>query len=145
MKKSTIEIVVGLFMVAGIMAMVYISVNLGHVDFFRQDDYQLTATFATVTGLKKDTNVEVAGVPVGKVSDIKLQDNQALVTLNIKNGIEVQDDTIASIRTQGLLGAQFIELLPGASDVILQDGDEIFDTEPPFDLMLIIKNLAVEE
>lgn len=145
MKKSTLEIIVGLFMIVGIMAMVYISVNLGHVDFIGQDDYQLTATFATVTGLKQDTNVEIAGVPVGKVASIKLKDNQALVTLNIRKGVQVQEDAIASIRTQGLLGAQFIELLPGASDVILEDGDEIFDTEPPFDLMLVIKNLAVEE
>ncbi|MCA9402813.1 MAG: outer membrane lipid asymmetry maintenance protein MlaD [Candidatus Omnitrophica bacterium] len=145
MKKSIIEIIVGLFMVAGILAMVYISVNLGHVDFFSQDEYQLTATFSTVTGLKKDTNVEIAGVPVGKVADIKLKDSQAVVTLNINKGVKVQDDAIASIRTQGLLGAQFIELLPGASDVILEGGDEIFDTEPPFDLMLVIKNLAVDE
>lgn len=145
MKKYTIEIVVGLFMGIGILAMVYVSINLGHVDFFSNDNYKLTATFATVTGLKKDTSVEIAGVPVGKVADIKLKENQALVTLSINKGVSVQDDTIASIRTQGLLGAQYIELLPGASDVALKNGDEIFDTEPPFDLMLVIKNLAVND
>lgn len=145
MKKYTIELIVGLFMGIGVLAMIYVSINLGHVDFFSNDNYRLTATFSTVTGLKKDTNVEIAGVPVGKVADIKLKENQALVTLSINKGVAVQDDTIASIRTQGLLGAQYIELLPGASDVILQHGDEIFDTEPPFDLMLVIKNLAVDE
>lgn len=145
MKKNTIEVIVGLFIMAGILAMGYISIKLGQVDFGNQNYYPLKATFTTVAGLKKDTNIEIAGVPVGKIKDIELKDYQAIVTLNIKNGISVQEDAIASIRTKGLLGERYVEILPGGSDVILKAGDEIFDTEPPFDLMLAIKSLAVGE
>ncbi|MGE0268704.1 MAG: MlaD family protein [Candidatus Omnitrophota bacterium] len=143
MKKSTIEVIVGLFIITGLMAMGYISIKLGKVDFFNRNYYSLNATFSTVAGLKKDTNIEIAGVPIGKIKDIQLKDYQAIVTLDIKNGIVIQDDAIASVRTKGLLGEKYIEILPGGSNVILKAGDEIFDTEPPFDLMLVIKNLAV--
>lgn len=145
MKKNVLELIVGVFIIVGLLCMGYISIKLGKVNLFGTDHYTISANFATVAGLKKDTNVEIAGVNVGTVKDIRLKDYQAVVELDIQNGIEVQDDAIASIRTKGLLGEKFIEILPGASDIILAEGDEIFDTEPPFDLMLVIKNLAVDE
>ncbi len=145
MKKNSIELIVGLFIIIGVICMGYISIKLGKVNLFSNDHYTITADFTSVSGLKKDTNVEIAGVTVGTIKDIRLKDYQAVVEMDIRKGIEIQDDAIASIRTKGLLGEQYIEILPGASDVVLADGDELFDTEPPFDLMLVIKNLAVDE
>lgn len=145
MKKSTIEIIVGLFICVGLLTMGYISVQLGNVSFFNKEYYPLQASFTSVTGLRKDTNVEISGVQVGKVKSIHLENYQAIVSILIKNGVEIQDDAIASIRTKGILGDQYIEILPGASDEILNPGDLIMDTEPPFDLLSILKNFVVDQ
>jgi len=145
MKKSTIEIIVGLFICVGLLCMGYISVKLGNVTFFNKDYYPLQASFTSVAGLRKDTHVEISGVQVGKVESIYLEDYQAIVNLLIKNGIEIQDDAIASIKTKGILGDQYIEILPGSSDEILNPGELIMDTEPPFDLLSILKNFVVDK
>ena len=145
MKKKSVEIIVGLFIILGLVCMSYISVELGQVDLFKSDDYNLTATFTTATGLKKNTNVEISGVKIGTVQSIELKDYQALVTLNIDEQYKIQDDAIASIRTKGLLGEQYVEVLPGGSGVILKEGEEIFDTEPPFELLTLIRNLVAGE
>lgn len=144
MKKSHVEIIVGLFICAGIACMTYTSINLGNISFLNTDFYPLQASFTSVSGLKKDTNVEISGVQIGKVDSIYLEDYQAIVNLLIKNGIEIQDDAIASIKTKGILGDQYIEILPGASDIILESGEMILDTEPPFDLLSILKNFVVD-
>ena len=145
MKKSHVEIIVGVFICVGLMLMAYTSVKLGQVDFFNNNYYEVKATFTSVTGLKPDTVVEISGVKVGRVTDIKLENYQGVVTMEIENGTEIQDDAIASIRTRGILGENYIEVLPGASDEILGSGDIIFDTEPPFDLLTVIKSLVVSE
>lgn len=144
MKKGAIEIIVGVFILAGIACMAYTSVQLGKVDFFSNNYYPLTASFTSISGLKVDTYVQIAGVPVGKVKAIKLMDNyQAVITLDIQNGVKIQEDAIASVKTNGLLGEKYIEIIPGGSEVILKPGEAIFDTEPPFDLTTAIKNFAV--
>ena len=143
MKKAGIEIAVGTFIFVGLLCMAYISVNLGQVDFFENKYYPLSATFTSVTGLKTDTNIEIAGVKIGKVDKIELEDYQATVHMLIENGIEIQDDAIASIRTKGILGENYVEILPGGSDIILEANEAIFDTEPSFDLLSIVRNLVV--
>ncbi len=145
MKKLDLEIIVGLFISIGLVCMAYTSIKLGQVDFFNNDYYSIQASFTSVTGLKTDTAVEIAGVNVGKVKSIVLEDYQALVTILIKNGIEIQDDAIASIQTKGILGEQYIAILPGASDINLQPGEIMLDTEPPFNLLSVIKNLVIGE
>lgn len=143
MKKAGIEIAVGTFILIGILGMTYISVNLGQVNFFEQNNYTLTATFTSATGLKPNTNVEIAGVKIGTVKNIELEDYQAKVTLAINSDVEIQDDAIASIRTKGILGENFVEILPGGSDIVLAPNETIFDTEPSFDLLSVVKNLMV--
>lgn len=145
MKKNNIEITVGIFIFVGLVCMAYTSIKLGQIEFFNADYYPIKAHFTTVAGLKTDTDIEIAGVKVGKVKDIHLQDYQAIVTMLIKKDIKIQNDTIASIRTKGILGEKYIEILPGGSDVILKPGDVILDTEPPFDLLSVIKDLVVKE
>lgn len=144
MKKSSIEIIVGLFICVGLLCMGYISIKLGNVTLFNNDYYPLQASFTSVAGLKKDTHIEISGVQIGKVESIHLENYQAIVNILIKNGIEIQDDAIASIRTKGILGDQYIDILPGASDEILSPGDLIMDTEPPFDLLSILKNFVID-
>jgi len=145
MKRFDTEIIVGLFVFIGLLCMGYTSIKLGQVDFFDTSYYPIQADFTSATGLKKDTNIEISGVKVGKVKEIRLENYEAAVTMLIKKDIEIQDDAIASIRTKGILGEQYIEILPGASDVILKPGDNLFDTEPPFDLLSVIKKLVIDD
>jgi len=144
MKKRNTEIIVGLFICMGILCMAYTSIKLGKVELFDNDYYQIKASFTSATGLKEDTNVEISGVRVGKVTGIALENYQAIVTMLIKNGIEIQDDAIASIKTNGILGEKYIDILPGGSTDLIEAGGLILDTEPPFDLLSVIKNLVID-
>lgn len=145
MKKDNLEIIVGIFVLSGLLCMGYISIKLGQIDFFKKDYYPLKATFSSVAGLKPDNDVEIAGVKIGKVKDIKLDNYQALVTMLIDKKVKISEDAIAAIRSKGILGERYIEILPGASNNILKAGDLIFDTEPSFDLLTAIKKIALEK
>ena len=107
------EISVGLFMVLGMGCLVYLSVNLGGVAWFGPDTYTIEASFRSVEGLEPGASVEIAGVPVGKVKQIRLEENEARVLMEIKNSTKISDDTIASVRTKGIIGDKFIKLAPG--------------------------------
>ena len=139
MKKFDVEIAVGIFVFFGLLCMAYISVKLGKINLIGNDYYPVKAVFSTVKGLKKDTVVEIAGVEVGKVDNISLNaDYEAVVTLLIRDDIKLQEDAIASIRTKGLLGEKYVEIAPGGSDVLIQPGATLHDTEPPIDLEKLI-------
>ncbi|MDR4499542.1 MAG: outer membrane lipid asymmetry maintenance protein MlaD [Candidatus Scalindua sp.] len=144
MKKFGIEITVGIFIIAGLLCLGYISVNLGKINLFGTGNaaYEVKGVFSSVTGLKKDTDVAIAGVSIGKVTDITLDNYQAVVTMKIRNDIELQDDCIASINTMGLLGDTYVEISPGGSAAIIQPGGMIRETEPPIDLKKLIGNIA---
>ncbi|HHT9124340.1 MAG TPA: outer membrane lipid asymmetry maintenance protein MlaD [Candidatus Brocadiia bacterium] len=143
MKKFDVEIAVGIFVFLGILCMAYISVKLGKFNLIGNNYYPVKAVFSSVKGLKKDTVVEIAGVEVGKVDDIGLNDDyEAVVTLLIRDDIELQEDAIASIRTKGLLGEKYVEISPGGADVLIQPGATLHDTEPPIDLEKLIGNFV---
>ncbi|MBC8438433.1 MAG: outer membrane lipid asymmetry maintenance protein MlaD [Deltaproteobacteria bacterium] len=128
------EISVGIFMMVGIACLVYLSVNLGNVDLFGSDSFMIDAKFGSIEGLEVAASVEIAGVPVGKVKRITLEENQALVQMEIKKGTKITDDTIASIRTKGIIGDKFVKLSPGGSDDLLGDKDVLMDTESAISL-----------
>ena len=128
------EISVGIFMMVGIACLVYLSVNLGNVDLFGSDSFMIDAKFGSIEGLEVAASVEIAGVPVGKVKRITLEENEALVQMEIKKGTKITDDTIASIRTKGIIGDKFIKLSPGGSDDFLGDKDVLMDTESAISL-----------
>lgn len=140
MRKIDTEVTVGIFVVIGLFCLGYISVNLGKVNLFGDKYYTVNTVFSSVKGLKKDTAVEIAGVNIGKVSDIRLENYEAVISLNIKQEIELQDDAIASIRTKGLLGEKYVEIMPGGSDIIIEPGGTLYETEPPIDLEKLIGN-----
>ena len=107
------ELGVGLFMVVGIVALAYLSVNLGRVDIMGQRGYVVYADFPSVGGLKSGAAVEIAGVSVGRVQSIGLKDYQARVTLRIDSDVKLQTDAIVSIKTKGLIGEKFVLISPG--------------------------------
>ncbi len=139
------EISVGLFMIMGMACMVYLSVNLGAVQLFGSDAYTISAAFGSIEGLEPGASVEIAGVPVGKVTKITLEEDNALVIMEIKNGTQISDDTIASIRTKGMIGDKFVKLSPGGSEDFLEDKDSLMDTESAISLEELISKYIFEK
>jgi phospholipid/cholesterol/gamma-HCH transport system substrate-binding protein len=132
--RITVETAVGLFVLAGILCLGWLSVKLGKLEIVGGDTVPVVAEFTSVAGLKEGGSVEIAGVEVGKVASISVRDYKASVLLDIRKGIPLQEDTIASIRTRGLIGDKYVSLAPGASDRLIPPGGRIRETEPAVDL-----------
>ena len=144
MKQSSVELGVGVFVLLGIICVAYLTFRLGEIEVLGDKYYFLDARFTSVTGLKAGAQVEIAGVQVGQVDAIHLdaKENVAMVRLKIKEGVNISEDTIASVQTAGLLGDRFIELSPGGSDVFLKSGDKIIETEPALNIESLIRKYA---
>ena len=133
MERTRVNIVVGLFMVLGIVALAYLSVQLGRVSFLGGRGYVVTVDFPSVGGLKAGSTVEIAGVEIGRVDSIGLDNYQARVKLRVNKGVKLQEDSIASIKTKGLIGEKYVRISPGGSDKIIQPGGKIREVEAPVD------------
>ncbi|MCB2187281.1 MAG: outer membrane lipid asymmetry maintenance protein MlaD [Deltaproteobacteria bacterium] len=140
MQRNTVEMGVGVFMLLGILAVGYLAIQLGKVELWGGAHFNVKARFQTVSGLRTGARVEIAGVSVGKVSSIILDRKNmvALVDMEIEDGLELPDDTIASVRTAGLIGDRYIKLSPGGSDTNLKPGGMIVDTEPAINMEELI-------
>lgn len=139
MKKFDLEIAVGFFVLIGILALGYISIKLGRLEVIGGGGYTVYAEFQKAGGIKSGSIVEIAGVEVGKVKSIKLNnDYQALVEITIFKDVKIQEDAIASIKTKGLIGEKYIQITPGGSDRLLQNGGKIRETESAVDLEELI-------
>ena len=137
MKRVTLETIVGIFVLIGIVCLTYLSIKLGKLELLGGDFYKVYADFDSVSGLKSGASVEIAGVEVGRVGRITLDPkngNQARVYLQVSNWTKLQDDVIASVRTRGIIGDKFIQLKPGGSEKILTAGAKIRETESAVDL-----------
>ena len=137
MKRVTLETIVGIFVLFGILCLAYLSIKLGKIELFGGDNYEVYAQFDSVSGLKSGASVEIAGVEVGRVERIVLDPksgSQARVYLRLRSGIKLSDDVIASVRTRGIIGDKFILLKPGGSDKLLAGGGRIRETESAVDM-----------
>lgn len=136
MKKFNVELAVGLFMIAGFLCFVYLSLQLGEFSVFAGDrSYTVSAEFDNISGLKVGAILEIAGVNVGRISAVSLGKNErAHVEMQINKGVPVSEDAIASVRTQGIIGDKYIRISQGGSDVMLKDGGRISETESAVDL-----------
>jgi phospholipid/cholesterol/gamma-HCH transport system substrate-binding protein len=120
------DLIVGLFVALGLATIAYLSIQVGGVSYAGRGGLELHATFDQIGGLKPRAPVSIAGVTVGQVHDITLDDRlRARVTLELDKSLELPSDSEAAIRTQGLLGDQYVALEPGGEDALLKDGDEI--------------------
>jgi phospholipid/cholesterol/gamma-HCH transport system substrate-binding protein len=132
------ELAVGFFLLIGIFSLAYLSVNLGRLEMTGGRSYSLYAEFEKTGGIKTGAVIEIAGVQVGKVKSIRLYDYQALVEFSIDKDVKVQEDAIASIKTQGLIGEKYVQITPGGSDKILPAGGKIRETESAVDIEELI-------
>jgi len=140
MKKSSVEVAIGLFVVVGLLCVGYLTIKLGKMELLGSNYYYLNARFQNVAGLKVGAQIEMAGVQIGQVDEISLDRKElvAMVRFKIREGVVLTDDVIASVRTSGLIGDKYIKLTPGGSDVILKPGDTIVETESVIDLEELI-------
>jgi phospholipid/cholesterol/gamma-HCH transport system substrate-binding protein len=134
MEKTRIELVVGVFVLIGMLCLAYLSIKLGKLELIGGNVYEVVAQFDTASGLKPGSAVEIAGVAVGRVRGIVLRDDRAAVTLAVNDRVKLYSDTIASIKTRGIIGEKFLALSPGGGGDPLKPGDTIRDTESGLDL-----------
>ncbi len=145
MKRHQLEIVVGAFLILGILALAWIAIRMGEVGA-HGSTYEMRARFTSVSGLREGAYVELAGVRVGQVVEIDVDpvEYTAEIVMALEDRIELQEDTIASIRTSGIIGDKFVKITPGGSDIILQPGETIIETEPSISLEELISKYIFE-
>ncbi len=144
MKKYSLESVVGVFVVIGLLCVAYMTVKFGKISLLGDDYYSLYARFGSVSGLRVGSPVEIQGIEVGKIERLTIdQEKQmARVELKIRKGIRVYDDASASIKTAGLIGDKFVKIEPGGSGDILRPGGTITETASPVDIEDLISKYA---
>lgn len=144
MKKYSIETAVGIFVVAGLLCVAYMTVKLGKVSLLGNEYYSLYASFTSVSGLRLGNPVEIDGIEVGRVAGLNIdQEKQmAVVEMKIKNNIMIYDDAGASVRTAGLIGDRYVKIEPGGSGEILKPGGIITETTSPIDIEDLISKYA---
>jgi phospholipid/cholesterol/gamma-HCH transport system substrate-binding protein len=135
MIRENLEIAVGIFVLIGFIALGYLSFKLGKIDLFSTRYYVLYAEFDKVGGIKKGSVVEIAGVAVGSVEKVTINEKyHAVVEMRISTSLRIPEDSIASVRTKGLIGEKYIQIIPGGSDQYLAQGGKIRETESAIDI-----------
>ncbi len=140
MKKFDVELCVGLFMILGILCLGYLSVKLGKLEVLGSQGYEVEAVFSNGGGIKPGSTVVIAGVEIGRVKRVRLDDYQALVVMDLAPDVKIQEDAIASVKTRGLIGDKFIEITPGGSEEVIAPGGKIRDTQSAVDFEELISN-----
>lgn len=133
-KTITTELIVGVFCLVGLLCLAYLSLNVARMRFWRAGYYGVLAEFDNVAGLKLGAPVEIAGVGVGEVTKITLNKTSAVVSLDIRDGVELRDDDIAAIRTKGIIGDRYIKVIPGGSEIIIAKQGSLTQTESAVEL-----------
>jgi len=147
MNRFNVEIAVGLFVILGIASLAYLAIKLGDLNFGQNKTYEVSARFKSTSGLKDGAVIEVAGVRVGKVARIELDPNQydSVVKLAIDQTVRLQEDSIASIRTSGIIGDKFVNIAPGGSEKFLASGGEITETESSINLEELVSKYIFQK
>lgn len=144
--RTKVEIIVGVFLLAGIIAVAWLAVRLGDVSLAEDKRYRITASFTSASGLRPGTYVEAAGVRVGIVDHIEFDPEhyEARVTLALDRNVPVSKDAVAAIRTAGIIGDKFVKITPGGDDRLLEDGMELKETESSINLEELISKYVFE-
>ncbi len=144
MKQTRLELLVGIFVLFGIVAIAYLAIKLGSGSLLGGDMIVLEARFANAGGLNSGSSVLLAGVAVGRVEDIEIdpEDYSAIATMRVRSALLLPTDTMASIKTTGLIGDKYVALAPGADETYLEAGNRITMTESSVDLESLISRMA---
>jgi len=144
MFKIKKETAVGIFVIMGLLAVVYMSVKLGNVQLFSDKYYEIKANFTDISGLKVNAPVQMYGVDIGFVSTIGLDQEKgvAAVSMMLLKEVQLTDDAIAAIKTNGLIGDKYVKIVPGGLGDPVEPGGTLFDTQPAIDLEDLISKFA---
>ena len=142
MKRFDLELTVGLFVIAGILCLGYLSIKLGKMEIVGEQGYEVYAVFSNAGGLKNGSSIVIAGVDVGRVKNVALDNFRARIVLNLPWTVKIQEDAIVSIKTKGLIGEKYVEITPGGSEKIIPPGGRIQETQPPIDLEELISKFV---
>ncbi len=138
---------VGIFVIVGLLCVGYLTVKLGRMELFSAKGFDISARFDSASGLRAGADVELAGVPVGRVTAIRLDADpmrtQAIVDMKLNQNLHLSADTIASIKTSGLIGDKYVSLSRGGSETEIKRGGTITETESPMDLESLISKYAL--
>ena len=143
MNKRKIEFYVGLFVVIGLSCTIYLFTVLGEISFVKDNRYPVYGFFTSVSGLKPGASVQIAGVEIGIVSNVSIDTKRlvAKVEFSINKDIKLSEDVIASVKTSGIIGEKYIDILPGGSDIMLEPGGQIYNTESSLDIESLVRKL----
>ena len=128
----TTQLIVGIFAILGIAALAILSLSLGKISLLPSPGYTLYASFDNISGLKTGDQVQLDGVQIGKVVNIGLKDMRARVAMRVNDGVQIDKDAIAAIKTSGIIGDKYVSIALGPSEHILENGDTIRQTESAF-------------
>ena len=144
MPNSRMEIFVGIFLLIGFAALGWLALQLGEIPWLTgSTTYQLNAEFNNISGVKEGADVQVAGVVVGKVRQLRLNaDRQAMVIMQLDKQLAVPVDSIASVKSQGIIGDKYIQITLGGDESTYKPGGTIVDTESSVDLESLISKFA---
>nr|WP_321467105.1 outer membrane lipid asymmetry maintenance protein MlaD [uncultured Desulfobulbus sp.] len=144
MPNSRMEIFVGVFLVIGFCALGWLALQLGEVPWISgAKTYLINAEFNNISGVKQGADVQIAGVTVGKVRDLQLNaDRRAVVAMQLDKSIELPVDSIASVKSQGIIGDKYIQITVGGDEKLYKPGETILDTESSVDLESLISKFA---
>ena len=131
-------------MIIGFAAFVYLALQLGEVSFLSNSStYVIKAEFDNVAGVKKGASVQVAGVVVGEVVVVELSDDEvAVLSLKIDNSLQIPIDSMASVKSQGIIGDKYIQLSLGGDEVLFKPGEMLRETESSLDIESLISKFA---
>ncbi len=144
MKNSQLEIVVGIFLVLGFLAFGWLAMQLGEVPWLTgTTTYTVYADFDNISGIKSGAEVQISGVTVGSVTNLVLNEyDQARAELQIDKQIKLPKDSIASVKSQGIIGDKLIQISLGGDEELYKPGEVIVDTESSVDLESLISKFA---
>jgi len=143
MARITTEIKVGLFVIGGLLLLIYMTATVGKWSFRRDKGYLVSVKLDSAAGVLKDTPVKVLGVTKGRVESLGLEGNKALVTVRLPRDLILPDDSLVYVRSEGLLGERYVEVKPGSPDrPAVQDRGELLQGAPPADLDQLFSELS---
>ena len=144
MKSSMTDVLVGLFLLIGFVALGWLALQLGEVPWLADSrSYILYGEFNNISGVKAGADIQIAGVKVGTVKELALNDQSfALVAMQLNREVKVPVDSIASVKSQGIIGDKFIQISLGGDELAFKDGETITDTESALDLESLISKFA---
>lgn len=144
MGNSRVEIVVGFFLIIGLLAFGWLALQLGEVPWLTEaKTYVINAEFSNISGVKTGADVQIAGVTVGKVRQLDLnRENHAVVGMQVNRDVAIPVDSIASVKSQGIIGDKYIQITLGGDESLYKPGETIVDTESSVDLESLISKFA---